>query len=358
MPRTYVKKGGHGGARVKSGRELGKGELFAITLNMVQWNKKEMGEWLIESEWIDKIVVAEEAYKGEVDCITHQYIPRDPPEYHQHIFIKTKESMKFEDIRQVLDLLTDGLGYDLQVCHNVSAWLKYITKEDQFPYYKNVDYTEFSMACKAKQHAVMNYRSANDHVNGSAAFFVNAGNFKRIFQEVAEDHIRELQQVIKKQKVYHGVNSQCKCQTDIVQMFNNGDNIYIRGDPGIGKSELIESLIQPKKVFRAGGLNRFMFGSIRNDVEVILFEDFVWPNSDNPDRDNMMSRILSIMDGKDVPIEKKGKDTYEFIKDHHVQCIFLSNEFIPAGKEMFERRCRHFNLYCPFKDCLQCGGLL
>lgn len=360
MVRTYVKKGNHGGARadagVKAGTELGFA-LWALTLNNVTWSKRETAEWLLASDLVRDICVAQEKYDDtEVDCDTGEVIVAEEIRYHHHVFMHCHEKIFTADMHELIVMLTEDLGFDLQGCRSRDHWLKYISKVDWCPYMKGVKYTELCLYAKTKQFACREYNTIKT-VKPTDPFFVNAGNFKRVCQEVCEDHVQGLMMKEKKAKVHHAANLECKCVTDIVYTYRNNDNMYIYGDAGVGKTELIEGLIKDRVVFRPGNLNKFMFGSMPLDVEVILFEDWSWPLEKKDDPDNMFYRLLSIMDHKPVCIEKKGKDTIE-IYVPRVQCIFLSNERIPAMKDMFERRCRCFNI--PYKhklyECNCCRG--
>jgi nucleoside-triphosphatase THEP1 len=351
MVRNYIKKGGHGGARKCA--EVGS-TLFAITLNKVTWSKQETFGWLMETGYIQEMCVAEESYCSDIDDVTGEEVGTSEFKHH-HIYIRSTENLLFDYWHEVLVTFTEDLGYDLQKCRKAQDWIRYITKEDWKPCCYHIHESLMSLFARTKRMCVRKYKEPN-RVNPADPFYVAEKQWRRTCMDIAEDHMDELRSKKIRLMPTLPINMECKCVADLVYTFRGGSNMYVHGNPGIGKTELFEALIKEKKVFRCGTFNKFMFGAMKEDTEIILFEDFVWPQDRSQDPDSMFSRLLSIMTGKPVGIESKGKDAT--IKVFNVQCIFLSNEFIPSGKEMFERRCKIFNCYHNLFNCNLCGGFL
>lgn len=54
--------------------------------------------------------------------------------FHIHVYLCFKSAIAVTDLHTVLDVITD-YGYDVQPCRSRKSVLKYITKEDEFPFF-------------------------------------------------------------------------------------------------------------------------------------------------------------------------------------------------------------------------------
>jgi hypothetical protein len=125
------------------------------------------------------------------------------------------------------------------------------------------------------------------------------------------------------------------------------ENIYIEGPPGHGKTEIIDTLIKGKRIFKAGCNSNFMWGGLKEDTEIIWFEDFSVENYKGN-----IETILSLMDKKETTISEKGKNDRTVY--YTGQFIFISNFPIPIGEERFTRRIKHHYINHKIHECTGC----
>lgn len=333
MVRNYVKKGGRGSHE------------FCLTINGIECDKVVIGEWFLRDNLCSDVCVSEEAYHDSLDPVTGE--PSDVESgKHQHCYLKTVEPMKLVDLREYVLTLTDDIGFDLQPCKSRKSWLIYITKEDCHPFMKNVRISELSLYARAQHHIKTKYRAPRP-VDTADHFMVAAGNFRNVCINMADNHIAVLREKVQNDRITMEPNMQCWLTRAIFKALVNREHVYIYGLPGLGKTELIDRYVQRFKCWRAGAVDRFMFGTLQENHEVVLFEDFKPFESEK-----MLPTILSIMDKKPVAVSEKFKN--DSIRMFNAQCIFVSNETIPSCMSMLERRVRFFCVDHRMYDCVSC----
>lgn len=333
MVRNYAKKGG------KPAHD------FCLTINGIECDKVVIGEWFKNSGDFEAVCVAEEKYHGEIDPLTGEVDDIDHG-VHQHVYLRTIEGYMLNDLREVILTLTDDIGFDLQLCKSRKSWLLYITKEDYCPFMYNVRVSELSLYARAKYH-IKNVYKKPGKIDKADHFMVAAGNFRNVVVDMANNHMEELREKVAADRLTFEPNMQCWLVRSIFKRFLQGQHLYIFGLPGLGKTELIDRFIINKKVWRAGANDRFMYGTLDESYDIILFEDF------RPfEHEKFLSTTLSIMDKKPVTLSEKGKnDVTKMIRS---QVIFVSNEVIPSCMSMLERRVEFFSVDHKMFDCISC----
>jgi hypothetical protein len=139
-------------------------------------------------------------------------------------------------------------------------------------------------------------------------------------------------------------NRQCKFVNEIIVFL---EHLYIEGQPGIGKTELIDYLTRGRKVWKAGEPSNFLFGTLQESTEIIWFEDYD-PFKYTPH----LQTILSLMDHKPVSVSQKGVD--DKIITCNARFIFTSSYPIPPNQQMFNRRIKHIYIDHAMHTCLGC----
>lgn len=317
---------------------------FCLTINKVDWSKSVTGEWFANEPSIKDICVAEEKYHDEIDCDTGEVIDVDG--LHHHCYLLFNEPMWLVDVKVIVETLTVDHGYDLQCCKSRKSWLIYITKEDYRPFLKNVRVSELSLYARTKHYFITKYRKPMP-ISKDDGFLFGVGNYRNLVLDVGSEHIDMLRQVEADKRVYLTINNNCTVSREIVNALDNGKHCYLYGTPGLGKTEIIDTYLRGKKVYRVGEKDRFMFGGLKDDCEFILFDDF------NPSEYiGQLKTILAIMDHKPVTISEKFKN--DCIKFFKCQCIFISNYNIPSDMCMLLRRLEFFCVVHKMYECLGC----
>jgi hypothetical protein len=342
MPRTYVKKGGHGGKR---SHVLQGSHEFALTINGIDCPKSVIGDWFSRDDNISDIAVGEEQYHSALDCDTGD-VSDEVVGVHQHIYLKFVDAMLLPDVREIVLTLTDDIGFDLQLCKSRRNWLMYLSKEDSSPFMKNVRVSELSLWARANNHIKTKYRKPMK-VDRADHFMVAAGNFRHVVLDIATNHIQQLRKKEDLSRVTMAPNMQCWLTRAIYNAFVSGDHLYLHGMPGVGKSILVDRLIHGVNVWRAGTSDRFMFSELDEEVKICLFDDF------QPlDYVSQLPRIQAMMDKLPCTVSAKGlPDQTRLIS---AQFIFVSNEPIPGQMLSLERRVKFFCVDHKMYECLTC----
>jgi hypothetical protein len=76
--------------------------------------------------------------------------------------------------------------------------------------------------------------------------------------------------------------------TDILLKLDNPGHVYIQGEPGLGKTELVDFYLTGRKYWKAGESSGFLFGTLPEDTEYVWFEDFDM-NKYHSNLNNMLS---------------------------------------------------------------------
>lgn len=315
MPRSYIKTGPK------------PSHLFALTLNKVEWPKSLTGFWFTQDGGVKSMVVGEEDYHVPLDCDTGKVSDGDNGRHH-HCFIEMVEGYLLDDMRTMVDTLVDGKGYDLQVCKSRKSWIIYCTKGDGHPFLYNVGISECSLYARSNNHIKNKYKRPMP-IDTADDFMFAAGNFRNVVIEMANNHCKRLRNDLQNDRAVMDPNMLCGYSRKIYNSFINGKHLFIYGQPGVGKTELIDSLVKPKKTWRAGAVDRFMFGTLTEYDEVALFEDFDLNNF------SQLAVLLSVMDGKPVAICQKFKD--DEIRMFSAKCIFISNYMLSDASPLYRR---------------------
>lgn len=333
MVRTYVKKGPKGSHD------------FGLTVNTIDMNKVDIGEWFSRDENISDICVAQEEHHDGLDPLTGEPID-GPVRYHHHIYLKFIEAMKLPEVQDIVNTMTDDVGYDLQVCKSRRNWLMYITKEDGNPYLKNVRVSELSLFARAQNHIKTKYKKPTK-VDRADHFMVAAGNYRNVCLDMASNHIQNLREKVDQSRETMAPNMQCWLTRAIYSALVRGDHVYLYGMPGVGKSQLVDRFIHGSKVWRSGHPDRFMFSELDESVKICLFDDF-----QPVEHVAYLPRIQAMMDKLPVTVSAKGlPDQTRLIQ---AQFIFVSNENIPSAMQSLERRVSYFNVDHRMHDCIAC----
>jgi len=79
------------------------------------------------------------------------------------------------------------------------------------------------------------------------------------------------------------------------------NHLYIEGQLGMGKTELVDYMVKTRKCWKAGEPSNFLFGTLEEATQILWFEDY-----DPHKYTSHLSTILSLMDHKPVTVSKKG----------------------------------------------------
>lgn len=319
---------------------------FAITLNNVEWSKSLTGWWLSQGDFFTEICVAEERYHHALNPETGSP-SREADGVHHHVFGSGVVSYKLVDVHAILITLVDDLGFDCQPCKSRKSWLNYITKTDSHPFVKNIRVSELSFFARATHHVVTKYKYPGV-VDRADDFMVSAGNFRNVAIDLAEKYMGSLRARVAARRELLPPNRLCGFARNIVESIIDGEHIYVYGPPGVGKTELIDAWCHDKVVWHCGPTDRFMFGSMPDDVQVAIFEDFHLEKIEA-----MLPTLLSIMDKKMVAISQKYKDDVAKVFEK-VQCIFTSNYLIDDSFSMFKRRVVYYIVTHKMHECCGC----
>ncbi len=124
-------------------------------------------------------------------------------------------------------------------------------------------------------------------------------------------------------------------------------HVYIQGEPGLGKTELVDYYLTGKKYWKAGESSAFLFGTLPEDTEYVWFEDF-----DMNKYHQNLNNMLSLMDGKQTTVSRKCIDD----KTVSINCrfIFTSNYPIGSAYPMLQRRVTYIHVCHKMYDCRGC----
>lgn len=97
---------------------------------------------------------------------------------HLHIFGATNDKSSLENIKEIIFEIFETYG-DSQPCKNRNNVIKYITKEDMYPMFINVDTAKFSFAYRARQWA-----STTERYKESDPFVLAHPQYYKLLQSV------------------------------------------------------------------------------------------------------------------------------------------------------------------------------
>jgi len=177
---------------------------------------------------------------------------------------------------------------------------------------------------------------------------VSCGQNARFALSIVESHLETLRQAKKNSRTCLEPRRQCSVTREIIDELAHGaGHLYITGDPGLGKSEVVDWFIKSKNYWKSGEPSSFLFGTLNETAEFIWFEDF-----DIHKFSSHLSTLLSLMDHKEVTISKKCVD------DRTIVCparhIYISNYAIPVDYPMFLRRVKVITVSHRLYECEGC----
>ena len=321
------------------------GDTFSVTVAPVSWKKSEIGEWFINSAEYSQIAVGEEKYSEKLDCDTGEVIDGEAGR-HQHIYLKSIEKIKCVDVVEMVKLFfpEEEISINVQSCRSSVHWLRYLSKEDKSPFLFNVPVSKLSLYARSWHHAKTKYRTLRP-IDVADPFVIAAGPHYRNVINIISEHLSDLRRFINNNRHRYPINLNCLSGYDALQALQSGGHVYLEGVPGVGKTELVDEYIRNKVYYKVNDYNQYCFAGLREDSEVLWFEDF-----DYEKWKIISSTILGIMDGKEVCLQAK------YLPDRLVsfklQVIFTSNFTLGATSDYFIRRVKHVYFDHPMKDCI------
>lgn len=72
---------------------------FAVTFNHVEWTKDCFAEFILASDDVQRLAIAQEEHHPPLDCITGEAPP--PAGYHHHVFIEFITPKYLEEVRNI-----------------------------------------------------------------------------------------------------------------------------------------------------------------------------------------------------------------------------------------------------------------
>jgi len=149
------------------------------------------------------------------------------------------------------------------------------------------------------------------------------------------------------QRTKYEPNHRCLLTYQILEDLRQNKHVYIQGEPGYGKTELIDNYLTGKNYWKPGETSQFLFGTIPEKTDYIWFEDF-----DLTKYHQNLNNILSLMDKKETTISKKCCDDRTIITN--ATFIFTSNFCIGSAYSMFERRISYHHVCHKMYNCGGC----
>jgi len=248
------------------------------------------------------LAIGEEKYYTPLDSETGEIVPGDHSK-HQHVFMETQEKRLLVEIREHFLSFTDGeYSLDIQTCRSPKSWLIYLSKEDTHPFVYNVRVSQLSLFARAWHHAKTTYRTPRP-INRQDEFIVRCGQNARFAIGICEEHVQNLRQQQANDRLLYAPNVICNVVNDILLALESSNHVYTYGEPGLGKTELVDWFLRGKKYWKAGEPSNFLFGTLPDQVDYIWFEDFKLDKY-LP----YLSTLLSLMDKKEVTVSRKGVD--------------------------------------------------
>jgi hypothetical protein len=174
-------------------------------------------------------------------------------------------------------------------------------------------------------------------INKADPFIISCGQNARFAIGVIEEHMQQLRKKIADNRHKYERNRRCKITNDILLALEETKHVYIQGEPGLGKTELIDSFLQGKNYWKAGEPSSFLFGTLPDKTDFVWFEDF-----DLTKYSQNITNLLSLMDGKETSVSRKCVD--DKIITLNTKFIFTSNYDIPNQFFMFNRRVTQINV--------------
>lgn len=198
---------------------------------------------------------------------------------HLHAFLEFHEPLLIDDLRQYVELVVDGLRFDIQPCRSRKSCLIYITKEDQDPLY-NCKLSELNLYARLVDWCKLNEQFQYDHP------FITTNRFCYTYLKKFHSDFRakyESTRIPELRSIDHSWGS---WSSEVIAWWNKAlqpwshkrPALYLSGPSNTGKSSLIKYLCG-RKVWRNAvfhpGCGKFLMQGFNPYVhKVILFEEF------------------------------------------------------------------------------------
>ncbi len=235
---------------------------------------------------------------------------------------------------------------NIQQCRSKKSVVLYLSKEDRAPFLYNVRVSELSLFARAWYHARKTY-TYPQKVNKADSFIVSCGQNSRFAIAIMEEQVEQLRQKKADERRIYAPNHRCNITHQILLGLISPKHLYIQGEPGLGKTELVDSFLVEKKYWKAGEPSTFIFGTLPDTVDYICFEDF-----DLVKYQGNINNLLSLMDHKETAISRQCVD--DKIVTLHAKFIFTSNFQIPSAYSMFNRRIEYIHVCHKMFECTGC----
>jgi hypothetical protein len=240
----------------------------------------------------------------------------------------------------------ENYSKNIQVCRSSKQVLLYLSKEDKAPYLHNVSVSRLPLFARAWYHAKKTYTYPQP-VNKVDAFIVSCGQNSRFAISTMEQQIEQVRQRKNQEQKKYEPNHRCNITSTILLALQGPKHVYIQGEPGLGKTEIIDNFLAGKKYWKAGEPSDFLLGTLPEQTEFIWFEDF-----DIVKYHGNLNNLLSLMDHKETSVSKKCQD--DKIITTKAKFIFTSNFTIGSAYSMFNRRIEYIHVCHKMYDCHGC----
>lgn len=223
----------------------------------------------------------------------------------------------------------------------------YLSKSDKAPFLHNVRVSQLSLYARAWHHAITSYQKPGP-IRKADSFIIGCGMNARFAVGVIEEHMDNLRKFKASNRTVLEPNRRCKEVNDIMALLEGEHHIYLKGEPGVGKTELVDFFLKGKKYWKGGEPSSFLFGTLPDEVDYIWFEDF-----DVVKYHGNLINILSLMDFKETGVSKKCVDDRVILS--RAKFIFTSNYNIGNFYNMFLRRVKVFEVSHQLYSCAGCN---
>lgn len=254
---------------------------------------------------------------NEGDANTNAILPsqdHSTREFHVHAYVRFREEcgLLYEQFKAwILDNLEMGdISCNVQGCKNERQWIRYITKEDEKPIWRGVDFGLLNLRAKVCYLARRGIEPNSSEPLVTEHF--NARN--QIF-----DLWKEMYQKYNPKKIETAIPTGISLKEDVrwLRQFRDGvDNyihtdwyfkkkqFYLHGAPNVGKTTAVREYCRRNelRMFEPCNSACFPFDGFTsaNDYDVIIWDDYRW-------QDVQERFILTLLQGDHCQIDRKHK---------------------------------------------------
>jgi len=291
-------------------------EHFELTLSNCALDKLHV--YLSLKDLCNGIVVCQEEHSP---CESLQVESEHKIHFHCYLQLQNKETI--ETLRPHVSLcLGGGENYEgsihLSSLRNKNHWIKYITKEDIYPLYENVDTSLFAFSYK-----MSNYIRKNKQFDPLHHFIRQNVNYTRIIEAAHQKYWEKQLTIEQIQKRKTQPNLNVSWVAAAYKALCEGKHLFISGSTGLGKSQLIKWHCETKwkyqgVVFLPCTTSGFEFSEMSHNTCCAVADDI---SSDY----FIVHRqsLLRLLDGGLLSINPKCSSIKSFVCES--QFIFCSN---------------------------------